>query len=330
LIKRYAKEATFMAKCSKFKPYASVLGAFSSYNALRGFIILLPLLFVTLLLSLPAAAEDNTLETKKELSVDEVARELANPNTPLASLTLKNQYRLYTGDLLHANDQHSFTVLFQPSFPMTIGRTKTAEGEIKDMLFFRPAFPLIIDQPVFDVSKADFRHVTGMADIGFDLMLGRSYPSGIVVGAGIVTSIPTGKKELSYRTWTLGPEGVLASVNRWGVAAIRLSHEWNIGGPVDVPTSTTSAQPILVFLLGEGWVVGSVPEIAYDWKSHEWTVPLNLSGSKTMKFGRTPVKIGASIDYYAARSDNFAPKWMFSFNITPVVPNVIAQWLGLM
>jgi hypothetical protein len=53
--------------------------------------------------------------------------------------------------------------------------------------------------------------------------------------------------------------------------------------------------------LGEGWVVGSVPEIAYDWKSHEWTVPLNLSGSKTMKFGRTPV-----------------------------VPNVIAQWLGLM
>ena len=31
-----------------------------------------------------------------------------------------------------------------------------------------------------------------------------------------------------------------------------------------------------------------------------------------------------------ARPDAFAPKWMFSVNITPVVPNVIAQWLGLM
>jgi len=175
-------------------------------------------------------AGDSSLDTKKEPGVDEIARELANPNTPLASLTFKNQYRLYTGDLPHARDQHSFTVLFQPSFPMTIGRTKTADGDIKDMLFFRPAFPLIIDQPVFNASKADFSHVTGMADIGFDLMLGRSYPSGIVFGAGMVTSMPTGKKELSSRTWTMGPEAVFASVNKWGVAAIRPTHEWNIGG----------------------------------------------------------------------------------------------------
>jgi len=81
--------------------------------------------------------------------------------------------------------------------------------------------------------------------------------------------------------------------------------------------------------LGGGWVLGSNPEIGYDWKSHEWNVPFNFVVSKTMKFSKTPVKIGASIDYYVTRPDAFAPKWMFSFNITPVVPNVIAQWLGL-
>ena len=62
-----------MAKCSRFVPYVSVSGAFSGYHTLRGFIMLLPLLFATLLLSLQAAAEDNTSETEKELSADEVA-----------------------------------------------------------------------------------------------------------------------------------------------------------------------------------------------------------------------------------------------------------------
>ncbi len=39
---------------------------------------------------------------------------------------------------------------------------------------------------------------------------------------------------------------------------------------------------------------------------------------------------GGQIDYYIERNDAFAPKWNFSFNITPVVPNVFAKWLGLM
>ena len=33
--------------------------------------------------------------------------------------------------------------------------------------------------------------------------------------------------------------------------------------------------------------------------------------------------------FYVERPDAFGPKWMFSFNITPVVPNVFAGWLGL-
>jgi hypothetical protein len=49
----------------------------------------------------PAAASSE----RQEKSAEEVARELANPNNSLASLTFKNQYRLYTGDLPNADDQ---------------------------------------------------------------------------------------------------------------------------------------------------------------------------------------------------------------------------------
>lgn len=63
------------------------------------------LFFIVLFSALALAGEDSSDE-QKEPSVEEIARELANPNTPLASLTFKNQYRLFAGELLHANDQH--------------------------------------------------------------------------------------------------------------------------------------------------------------------------------------------------------------------------------
>ena len=47
---------------------------------------------------------------------DEIARELANPNTPLASLNFKNQFRFFDGDLPDASDQWSYTLLFQPTY----------------------------------------------------------------------------------------------------------------------------------------------------------------------------------------------------------------------
>ncbi len=62
-------------------------------------------------------AEDKaalTTETSREegqgpgaatASADEIAAELANPNTPLASLTFKLQFRGFTGDLPNADDQ---------------------------------------------------------------------------------------------------------------------------------------------------------------------------------------------------------------------------------
>lgn len=59
-------------------------------------------------------------------SAEEVAAKLANPNTPLASLTLKLQYRTYQGNLPTANDQDGTTLLFQPSFPFSL-----ANGDVR-------------------------------------------------------------------------------------------------------------------------------------------------------------------------------------------------------
>lgn len=71
-------------------------------------------------------------------SVDEVAKELANPNNSLASLTFKNQFRWYTGDLPNADDQSNYTLLFQPVFPFSLA--PTASGG-KPISLSGPPFP---------------------------------------------------------------------------------------------------------------------------------------------------------------------------------------------
>ncbi len=103
------------------------------------------LFFMTLVVfgisSLVAVAETSG----QEQSASEVARELANPNSSLATLTLKNQYRWYTGDLPGADDQDNYTMVFQPVFPLSLPQ----DGSGNQRTFFiRPGFPLLFEQPV--------------------------------------------------------------------------------------------------------------------------------------------------------------------------------------
>ena len=92
----------------------------------------------------------------QEQSASDVARELANPNSSLASLTFKNQYRWYTGDLPGADDQDNYTMVFQPVFPLSLPQAGNGD---KRTLFIRPGFPLLFDQPVPRVENGGWRTV---------------------------------------------------------------------------------------------------------------------------------------------------------------------------
>lgn len=99
----------------------------------------------------------NAQETREKTvakSVDEIAKDLANPNSPMATLTFKNQFRWYEGDLPHADSQSNYTRIFQPSLPFSL-----PSGAL---VFFRPAIPAHIERPVFDASEGDFDSENGL------------------------------------------------------------------------------------------------------------------------------------------------------------------------
>jgi len=276
----------------------------------------------------PLLAEDYALtpEADQVKSNDEVARELANPNNSLASLTFKNQYRWYEGDLPHADDQDNYTLLFQPVFPFTM--EPTANGG-KANFFVRPAFPVVFNQPVFDSSNLDFNGVTSFGDIGFDIGYGVSEKSGFLWAFGMVGTLPTATdSDVAGKQLRLGPEALIAQFYKWGLWGLFPSHQWDVTGWGDNGYFCNSQiQAFLTFLPGGGWNVGTTPIMNYDWKTNDWTIPLNLTAGKTVKFGAMPLKLALEVNYYVEKPDAFGPEWMVSFNITPVVPNIIDQWV---
>lgn len=255
-----------------------------------------------------------------EMSATEVARHLANPNSPLATLTMKNQYTFYKGSLPRADDQGNYDMTFQPAFPFRL--------DSGARLFFRPTFPLLIDSPVFDAGKGRFDGQSGLGDISFDLAYGETMKSGFLWAAGMSSTLPTATRSgIGGRQWTVGPRAGLGLIKKLGVLAVFSTHQWDIAGWADAGTSVSTIQPIATVLLGGGWAMGTNPSLVYNWNQSQWTFPLNLGVSKTVRIGKTPVRLGVTIDYYVDQPDNFGPKLMIGFNVTPVVKNIFAEWL---
>jgi hypothetical protein len=171
-------------------------------------------------------------------SADELAASLANPNTPLASLNFKLQFRSYEGDLPNANDQWGTTLLFQPTLPFPLDNG--------DTVFFRPAIPFQFNQPAFDAGNQNFDSKTGIGDTTFDLAYGRTLDNGLILAAGVISTIPTAtQRELGADRWTLGPEFLIGKASKGYVAVLFPNHQWDIGGSGDADVNLTSIQPAL-------------------------------------------------------------------------------------
>ena len=278
------------------------------------------LVITSFLWTTPSLAEE-------QKSADEIAKELANPNASLAKLEFENQFTWYKGDLPDADDQSNYTLLFQPIFPFTL--EPTASGA-KANFFFRPAIPFLVDQPVPSSKNGefDFEDVSAIGDTGFDTMYGVTEKNGLLWALGGIGTLPTATdSDVAGGQFRLGPEILLAKFTKWGILGIFPGHQWDVAGWNDDYYSATKTQFFLVALPGDGWSIGTTPTIYYDWRAEDWTIPLHFKIGKTVIHDKMPVKYEIEINYFVEQPDAFGPEWLISFNITPVVPNFIENWI---
>ncbi|MEP4076331.1 hypothetical protein [Haloferula sp.] len=269
----------------------------------------------------PLVAQDvpKVIEQQAEpsKSAEQIAKELANPNTPLASLNFKNQFRWFEGSLPGADGQFGYTMLAQPAFPFAL--------ENGDQVLFRPALPIIFDQPVFNPLTAGFDSESGLGDFAFDLAYAPKADNGMLYAFGLISSLPIATNGLGNRQWTLGPEVLVGKITDKYVLGVFPNHQWDVAGWGDNSVNLTTIQLFGTWLPGGGWSVGTAPILSYDWGSNQWNIPLNLNFGKTVILGGKPWKLSAEVNYYVERPDTFGAEWMVGINITPVVENVLAK-----
>jgi len=61
-------------------------------------------------------------------------------------------------------------------------------------------------------------------------------------------------------------------------------------------------------------------ESSYDWKNHQWSVPINATVSKLLRFGEQPVSIGGGPRYWATGPDSGPHGWGYRLTVTLLFP----------
>jgi hypothetical protein len=237
-----------------------------------------------------------------------LAKKVANPVASLISVPLQYNYDEHYG----SESGHKSFINVQPVVPIAL----TPEWN----LISRTIVPLVFSQDNVIPGSRE----SGIGDITQSLFFSPRAPtsSGLIWGAGPVFLLPTGTDaNLSSRKWGAGPTGVLVKQHGpWTYGALA-NHIWGVGG-VEGRTnvSNTFLQPFVSYTTKDAWTYAVNTESNYDWKGKQWSVPLNFTASKLMKWGIQPVSIGGGLRYWATSPDAGPHNWGVRLVVTFLFP----------
>lgn len=84
--------------------------------------------------------------------------------------------------------------------------------------------------------------------------------------------------------------------------------------------SNTFLQPFLAYTTKDAWTFTLNTETTYDWRSEDWSVPLNFLLAKLTKIGGQPVQFQAGPRYWAESPRSGPHGWGVRFNVILLFP----------
>lgn len=250
-------------------------------------------------------------------SADEIAQQLANPISNIYSIQLQNNMGFSRGSGL--SYRGVFTSNLQPALPLHL----TDDWN----LILRPVFNFTSTRTLESDGSVGRANGIGQSSV---IALLSPRKSKLLWGVGPTVILPTTTRDdLSQRKYAIGPAGVVLESSPTWTYGIFPQYWWSVSG--SSKRSEVSQANIQYFVwrsLGNGWQVGTSPNITYDQKApgaDAWQVPVGLGIQKVTHFGKMPVKFGLETQYYVKHTDDFGPRWNIRFSITPVIPALIKE-----
>ncbi len=156
----------------------------------------------------------------------------------------------------------------------------------------------------------------------------------VVWGLGFDLAFPTATEDvLGSGRWSAGPSALGVFLGKkWKFGAL-FQHYWDYAGDSNRDdVNMTNLQYFIFYSLDKTTSIGASPNIIANWEEdsdNAFSVPIGIGASKTLQFGKLPVRIGAEFHYYAIRPDSVpGAEWNTRFYIIPAIPSAFIDILN--
>jgi hypothetical protein len=255
-------------------------------------------------------------------SKEDLAKAALNPVADLIALPIKYDYNTNIGPTEQGNQS---VLTIQPVIPLSLSAD----------------WNLISRTIITAINQHNLRPGTGTPDGLGDVATGsgteeglgdttqqfyfspkKPTDSGWIWGAGPQVLLPTGGSKMTAGRWGAGPTAVLLKQqNGWSYGAL-VNQIWSVSSDSQKGDySVFYTQPFLGYTTKTFTTASINTESTYNWKTRQWSVPVNLSLTQILKIRNQPLSLQVGTRYWADTPDGFGPKgWGYRVQLTFLFP----------
>ena len=236
-----------------------------------------------------ASATNNAPAEQPTGDAEQLAKKLSNPVASLISVPLQSNFDF---DIRPQDDGWRYQLNIQPVIPVSISEDWN--------VISRTILPIVSQYDIFPGAGDQF----GSGDTTQSLFLSPKAPSsfgGLIWGIGPAFLLPTASDDLlGSGKFGVGPTGVvLKQAGPWTLGMLA-NQIWSVAGEDDrADVSNLFLQPFVAYTTKDAWTFTLNTESNYNWKTEQWSVPVNAQVTKLVKIGSQPISLGAGVRYWA-------------------------------